>query len=103
MTIEEGIALCKSQSEEYARRAECGVIQIGKEAYAQDAANYSQIMQWLMELEERRKADEKPWERGKWIFYEHGDNFDYYLCSQCSHISDDITAFCPDCGADMRD
>lgn len=103
MTIEEGIALCKSQSEKYARRAEYGIARMGKEENARVAANYSQIMQWLMELEERREADEKPWERGKWIFCEHRNNFDYYLCSQCSHISDDITAFCPDCGADMRD
>lgn len=47
MTIEEGIALCKSQYEEYARRAECGIIQIGKETHAQVAANYLQIMQCI--------------------------------------------------------
>lgn len=57
MTIEEGIALCKAKSEEYARKAEDGIIQIGKEALAQEAAKYQQLVQWLTELKDLREVN----------------------------------------------
>lgn len=57
MTLEEGIALCKTKSEEYAHKAECGIIQIGKEAYAKTAADYLQIMKYLVELKDLREVN----------------------------------------------
>lgn len=57
MTLEEGIALCKAKSEEYAHKAECGIIQIGKEAFAKTAADYLQIMKYLVELKDLREAN----------------------------------------------
>ena len=103
--IRDCIELCKSQAEKYTYRAEYGISRTGKEANAQVAAKYSQIMQWLMGLEERRKADVPPVKHGRW---ENTSTPNQLRCSECDVIhfiaqypKGEIN-YCPNCGADMR-
>lgn len=45
-------------------------------------------------------ADVKKPLKGWWGKY---GNTDYFFCSCCCHIFEKKTAFCPDCGAEMRE
>ena len=41
--------------------------------------------------------------QGEWISQDYDDlKISDYRCNQCGHYQDDITNFCPNCGADMR-
>ena len=41
---------------------------------------------------------------GKWIINNNDDAGEgYYICSNCKNDVYDITDFCPNCGADMRE
>lgn len=39
--------------------------------------------------------------KGKWIIISDGW-FDVVRCDQCGKTQDDISSYCPHCGADMR-
>jgi len=42
-------------------------------------------------------------QQGEWIDQDFDDlKISDYRCNQCGHYQDDITNFCPECGADMR-
>lgn len=47
-----------------------------------------------------KALEEKP--QGEWIDQDFDDlKISDYRCNQCGHYQDDITNFCPNCGAKM--
>lgn len=49
---------------------------------------------------EHGQIEEKP--QGEWIDQDFDDlKISDYRCNQCGHYQDDITNFCPNCGAKM--
>ena len=55
MTLDEGILMCECEAEKLSKCAEYGLISVGKALYAERAMEYSQIVEWLKELKERRE------------------------------------------------
>lgn len=50
-------------------------------------------------IDDEPTVEERP--KGKWII-KHANGCNYYICSECSVLSNDWDNFCPNCGADMR-
>ena len=60
-------------------------------------------------VEDAPSADVQPVKYGKWVFYKPPDDWikmhlspkSFYVCDICGHIVDDISNYCPGCGAVM--
>ena len=108
MTIEQAIASYEQSAERY-HKSFLHCKSHGGEFYQKEAESYKicyehdrQLVAWLRELAERRKADSKT-KRGnaRWLISSDG----YYpYCSACMAEPEDgkMTDFCPSCGARME-
>ena len=63
----------------------------------------------VIEIDDIPAADVQPVEHGRWIFNKPPNNWaemrlspkSFYVCDICGHIVDDISNYCPGCGAVM--
>ena len=60
------------------------------------------ILKAVCKLKTIPAADAKEVVRGKWVG-QSSDYEDFCECSICGHYQDDVSDFCPSCGADMRE
>ena len=69
--------------------------------------DYKEALKMLLEkVEKIPSADVVERKTGKWECYDDGIKY-WWMCSECHHDAwydeEDLTNFCPNCGADMRE
>lgn len=98
MTIDEAIKHCEEVAEKYCEKVEEGLT--ADDFCDSCASEHRQLAEWLKELK-KLKTEHK----GKWINNKNADDAGegYFICSNCKNDVYDVTAFCPNCGADMTE